>query len=54
VERERNLLQDSHSYGEKMIIIVKTLGSQMGSPAAVEEGGEAREEEGRGESEERR
>jgi len=35
-----------------MIMIVKTPGSQMGSPAAAEGGGEARGG-GRGESEER-
>jgi len=36
-----------------MIMIVKTPGSQMGSLAAAEEGGEARER-GRGESGKRR
>jgi len=39
-KREESLLQDSHQKGKKMIMIVKTPGSQMGSPAAAEEGGE--------------
>jgi len=38
-EREENgWWQDSHQKGEMMIIIAKTLGSQVVSPAAVDEG----------------
>jgi len=47
-EREKSLLQGNHQYVEKMIMIVKTPGSQMGSPAVVEEGGETGEGEGVG------
>jgi len=35
-------LENIHQYGEKMIMILKTLGSQKGSPAAAEEGAEGR------------
>ena len=35
--REKSLLQDSHQSGEKITIAVQTPGSQVGSPAAVEE-----------------
>ena len=34
--KERSLLHDNHQKGEKMIMIVKTPGSHMGSPAAAE------------------
>jgi len=47
-EREKNLLQDNHQKGEKMIMIVKTFGSQVVSSAPEredvgEEGGEGEE-----------
>jgi len=33
-EREKSLLQHNHQYGQKMIMIVKTPGSQMGFPSS--------------------
>mmetsp|Transcript_44297 Transcript_44297/g.71222 ORF Transcript_44297/g.71222 Transcript_44297/m.71222 type:complete len:86 (+) Transcript_44297:63-320(+) len=39
-EGEKILLQDSHPKEKRMIIIVKTPGSQVGSPAAAETRGE--------------
>jgi len=53
-EREKFLLQDSHQYGKKMMMIVKTPGSQKGSPAAAEEEGAEGRGGGRGEGGERR
>jgi len=49
-EREKNLLQDSHQKGNKIIMIVETFGSQVVSLAPEREdvGGEG------GEGEERR
>jgi len=37
LERSKSLLQDSHQQGEKMIMLVKTPGSQKGSPAAPQQ-----------------
>jgi len=39
-ERYKSLFEDNHQHGKKMIMIVKTPGSQMGSPGGAEEGGE--------------
>jgi len=49
---ERKFIIRQPPIGEKISMIVKTLGSQMGSPAAAERGNEAMGE-GRGESGER-
>ena len=43
-ERQERLLQDSHQYGKKKIIIVKIPGFQKSFPAAAEKGGEGRGE----------
>jgi len=52
-EREKSLLQDSHQYGKKTIMIVKTPGSQKGSTEAADEEAGGRGG-GRGEGGERR
>jgi len=41
-ERKNSLLQNSHPKEKRMIIMFKTPGSQVGSPAAAETRGEVR------------